>query len=316
MWRYYLLFAIAVGVQLPRVTLAEDTISEAIQASGAGDSIWLISSRHLPSTCGGLSDPNALQFKRLDCDGNCSPGDFADYQSDGMGRRTCMYVHGNRVSSSYAIYRGLRVYRKLRRQNAESGPIRFVIWSWPSSQIKGLIRDARVKAARTDSESFYLASLLQYQPQDEPLSLIGFSFGGPIISGALHLLAGGSICGCAMDLESPYELSADVVLMAAAMGNGWLSPRGRFGLAARQIQKVLLLYNSRDRALKRFWVISSRRPGEASVTPDSNVTALESCRQDAAMRRGPTGWRRAYGQPLYQQRLHHWNGGRCGVGGE
>ncbi|MDG2384849.1 MAG: alpha/beta hydrolase [Pirellulaceae bacterium] len=259
---YY--FLVAILILFPwsdSSTHAEDAKTHSAGKTDSANVIWLISSRHLPSSnCHSVVDPTTLQFTRLDEAGSTVPGNLSEFEADGVGRRTCIYVHGNRVSSSYAAYRGLRVYRKLECQKFGSESMRFVIWSWPSDRVKGLVRDARVKAARTDSESFYLASVLETQPENEPLSLIGFSFGGPIISGALHLLAGGAICGCSLDLETAHRLNADVVLMAPAMGNRWLSPSGRYGLAAGQIERLLLLYNSRDRALKQFWVISSQRP--------------------------------------------------------
>ena len=245
-------------------THAEDGNAHSSIKTESANVIWLISSRHLPSSkCLSDVDPTELQFNRLDDAGNKVSGNLSEFEADGIGRRTCVYVHGNRVSSSYAVYRGLRVDRRLECQQIETESIRFVIWSWPSDRVKGLVRDARVKAARTDSESFYLASVLLTQPENEPLGLIGFSFGCPIISGALHLLAGGALCGCSLDLESPHQFNADVVLMAPAMGNRWLSPSGRYGLAAGQIERLLLLYNSRDRALKQFWVISSQRTVKA-----------------------------------------------------
>ena len=74
--------------------------------------------------------------------------------------------------------------------------IRFVIFSWPSSKVSGgLLNDVRVKAARTGPAGCQLAWLIDQMPAETPLSLVGFSFGARIITGGLHVLAGGSLGG-------------------------------------------------------------------------------------------------------------------------
>jgi hypothetical protein len=47
-----------------------------------------------------------------------------------------------------------------------------------------------------------------------------------------------------------------VVLMASAMDNDWLLPGHPHGLAVSKVDRLLLLNNSRDHALKRYWVVS------------------------------------------------------------
>ena len=222
------------------------------------DRIWVISTRHLTSKLGAPVDVDDFTYTRVTLDGQCDPGDFEQFKADGVGRRTCVYVHGNRVSASYAIKRGRRVYEDVRSVAPDSESLRLVVWSWPSTRIKGLVRDARVKAQRTSAQSFYLGALLLHQPEDESFGVIGFSFGAPIICGAMHLASGGEICGYALPIEREVKLKADVVLMAGAMGSRWLAPGGRYDLAFHQMEELLLLRNSTDRALKRYWVVGGR----------------------------------------------------------
>ena len=222
------------------------------------DRIWVISTRHLTSKPGAPVDVNDFTYTRVRLDGECDSGDFEQFKADGVGRRTCVYVHGNRVSASYAIKRGRRVYEDVRSAAPDSESLRFVIWSWPSTRIKGLVRDARVKAQKTTAQSFYLGALLSHQPEDESFGVIGFSFGAPIICGAMHLVSGGEICGYSLPMEKKVRLKADVVLMAGAMGSRWLAPGGRYDLAFQQMEQLLLLRNSTDSALKRYWVVGGR----------------------------------------------------------
>jgi hypothetical protein len=220
------------------------------------DTIWLVSSRHLPSQVGCAMDSEPLRFWRMECSGRTWRADREAFLADGSGHWTCIYAHGNRISPGYAIRRGLEVYRTL-RANQHNIPLRFVVWSWPSDTIHGPVRDARIKAARTDAEGFYMAALLHDLSPDEPLSLIGFSFGSRIITGALHLLAGGSLRGQSLPLDSGHVMPATrVVLMASAMDNDWLLPGHPHGLAVSKVDRLLLLNNSRDHALKRYWVVS------------------------------------------------------------
>src|SRR5262249_36994004 len=109
---------------------------------------------------------------------------------------TVIFVHGNQISPGDAKSEGLSVYRHMICYGNDSPPIRFVIFSWPSSKIPGLLRDVRVKAARTGPAGYDLAWLIDQLPEETPVSLVGFSFGARIITGGLHVLAGGSLGGC------------------------------------------------------------------------------------------------------------------------
>ena len=73
--------------------------------------------------------------------------------------------------------------------------LRFVIWSWPSDKIKGPLNDIRTKAWRTDTDGYYLGWFLQRMHPQSDIGLIGFSYGARIVSGALHVLAGGELDG-------------------------------------------------------------------------------------------------------------------------
>jgi hypothetical protein len=173
---------------------------------------------------------------------------------------TTVLVHGNRVSSSDAIAHGMAVYCQLSASVSDDSRLRHVIWSWPSDQIAGPLRDIRVKAERTTSEAFYLASLLSRLPPDARVSLIGHSFGVRIFTGSLHLLAGGSLGGRVLPHETAdARMPVRGVAIAAALDHNWLYPGRRHGQALSMVDQLLVFYNPCDPVLKRFhWVVEGR----------------------------------------------------------
>ncbi len=233
--------------------------------SGA-DRLWLISTRHLSSNvCSiNLTSPG-LRWTTLDACGRShetSEEIFAATRSDG--RATVIYIHGNRMESCDAIERGLAVYHRV-RQYRRDVPIDWVIFSWPSEKIGILARDVRIKADRTDAEGLYLAWLLRhYVEPSTPVSLIGYSFGGRIATGALHALAGGSLGGRSLEGPTVTGMNVDAGLVAPAIGSDWLAGHGYHHLATQNLNQMTLYYNRRDAVLKRFWLIDQER-GQAAL---------------------------------------------------
>lgn len=233
------------------------------------DDVWLISTRHLGCEYferkGGGVD---LRIQRSLGKGEWVEATLDDFlNSPAADQPTLFYVHGNRVNSSDAIRRGWDAYHGL-LDCSHSPPTRFVIWSWPSDAIKGVVRDVRAKAARTYSEAHYLAWMLGQLDSRTPVSIIGYSLGARVTSGALHVLSGGELAGSTLppDLQRPSG-SARVALLAAALHNNWLQLNGCHELAVNQMERLLIQYNSCDVLLKRYRVIEKRgRPAALGYT--------------------------------------------------
>jgi hypothetical protein len=250
------------------------------------DQLWLVSTRQLgyPGCQPGLDNSlDNLDVRLYDASAGWQSSDATSLLSSQHAQdMTCVYVHGNRVEWNEALSQGRRLYRRLAYDDTDAPPLCFIIWSWPSSQISGQLRDVRVKAQRTNADGYYLGSFLSQCSPDRPTSLIGYSFGCRVVTGALHLRGGGILAGRVLSRdESPVVISetvdavgrdderpwataiqspADhaptrVVLLAAALPNYWLSPGNAHGMAATQIDQVLLLYNSCDRVLKRYGLV-------------------------------------------------------------
>lgn len=191
---------------------------------------------------------------------------------------TVIYVHGNQMTPGDAKSQGLALYRKLVHYGSGEGRIRFVIFSWPSAKVGGLLKDVRIKAMRTGPAGCQLAWLIDQMPADAPVSLIGFSFGARIITAGLHVLGGGSGC-CGMELTErvhPDRAPVNAVLIASAVHAHWLARGQAHGLAMTQVNSMFLLNNCNDRALRyyHFTTTDRSRPralglsGPTRISPD------------------------------------------------
>lgn len=119
-----------------------------------------------------------------------------------------------------------------------------------------LLNDVRIKAERTDAQGLYLAWFLR-QTTEVPsgLTLIGYSFGGRVITGALHALAGGLLGGRKLPGEHLKGYGARVGLIAAAIDHEWLESNEYHGLATKNMDHMTLMYNPRDTVLRKYWML-------------------------------------------------------------
>jgi hypothetical protein len=173
---------------------------------------------------------------------------------------TWIFVHGNQISAEMALERGTRAYRSIRSHSQNNGPIRFIIWSWPSQRETCRIVDAKIKRKRTDVESFYFGSFLAASSGCGPTSIIGYSFGARVVSGGLHLANGGCLDGYYLPQHAPPRTDYRIAFLAAAVENDGLLPGGRYERAMCHTDRLLLQNNSRDKALRYFWIIDRNKP--------------------------------------------------------
>jgi hypothetical protein len=224
------------------------------------DSLWMFSTRHLG--CPGSIDPADPDFQilRRDANDGWQDSDWTAWDNSAVPQGlTVVYVHGNRTDWNRAFEEGMDAYRALIGHTENAEPIRFVIWSWPSTRVRGLRRDVQTKAARSDADAYYLALFLARLEPGTRVGLLGYSFGARIVSGALHLSGGGSLCGRSLpDSERPTELQVRVAMVAAAMHNHWWLPGHFHGRCLSQVERMLLLVNRRVPAL-HFYPMMERR---------------------------------------------------------
>jgi hypothetical protein len=227
--------------------------------------VWFISTRG--AGCPAPGGPVRLGYWRRGEHGQWIEAEAGQFLAeDDPTTPTCFYIHGNRASFGESRAEGLQVYHGLTANMCAHQPFRFVIWSWPADQIKGVLEDARVKAHRCDTEAYHLAWLIDQMPPDEPVSLIGYSFGARLATGALHILGGGQVAGRALHPRvHPDRSPVSGVLIAAALDNFWLAPGSRHGLALTQVHSLLVFVNPTDKVLKRYHLLYGKRAGQQAL---------------------------------------------------
>jgi hypothetical protein len=232
------------------------------------DTIWLISTRQ--SRCSQTAPAGAagLRYYRFESPNGTGPArwqsaDGAAFLNDRQpGGMTLFFVHGNRVRSCEAYRRGLAFYHALVRHAQDDRPLHFVTWSWPTARLPGLARDVRVKAHRTTRAGWQLAWLVDQMDVESSIGMVGFSFGARVITGALHVLGGGQLDRTSWPVRPPTDRGRiRTVLMTAALDDDWLLPGHYHGLALSQVERMLLLNNSCDPAMRWYHMIDRcRRP--------------------------------------------------------
>lgn len=251
----FLIAAVVVGEEPPSAT----SPGKPCPAYRAGDEVWLASTREI----GCVTQATLGPMWRLDADKNAWQNSTADEFHAGTKPEmlTLFYVHGNRKDAAGAQVDGLATYREIVAKHETAAKVRFVIWSWPSDQIRGPVRDIRSKAARSDEEAILLARFLHPYSKEQRVGLIGFSFGGRIVGGAMHLLGGGRLNGAELSTVERPEMR--VVFWAAAEHNHWLLPGDVHGNALPQGKQWLNIYSGCDSVLWRYDRLDKCDPAHA-----------------------------------------------------
>jgi len=258
----------------------------ATHRSASDDEILLVSTRAMGTVCDSQVMEHKLQCERYERDASgkphWSPFDWHEILADHSDQRlTVFYVHGNRIARGQDRVRGLMIYHSLITRGKPTRPLRLIIWSWPSARIRGPIKDYKVKAARTRPVGWQLAWFLDRMPEETPLALIGYSYGARVVSGAMHLLGGGTLSGLRLEERiHPARPQAHVALLAAALDAPWVQPGGYHGREFSQIDRMVLSTNRLDPAM-RFYHLSNG-PGRIDPLGKSGVprpSALGAARQ-------------------------------------
>jgi hypothetical protein len=225
--------------------------------ASTADQVYLISTRSIGTQCDA-----GLMASGLQCEAHDGLGGASGWRSlswDELSAElaaptpTIIYIHGNRVDCGYSKSHGLAMYRSLAARKQGDGPIRFVIWSWPSSQIRGQVRDYQVKAARTKQVGWQLAWAIDQLPTETPVAVIGYSYGARVATGALHLLAGGRLGSLELaERLHPQRPPVRAAFVAAALDANWIRPGGYHGRALEQVDELLLVNNHLDPAMRFY----------------------------------------------------------------
>lgn len=226
--------------------------------------MWLVSTRQLPTAPRGKN--GAPQVRRYQAQSGWQDSSIDELlAAEQPSAATCVLVHGNHTDRQLAVSKGFEVYRTLVRGAKAGQPVRLVVWSWPSDQIPGSFReDARIKARRTNIEAFYLANFLDRLRGQNPVSLVGYSFGARVITGSLHLLGGGTLANRRLEPRSGIARPPMyAILLAAAVDREWLLEGRPHGRALSAVERMVVLVNPQDRVLRWYRFVAPGEGGEA-----------------------------------------------------
>lgn len=213
--------------------------------------VWSVITRGLPDI--GRMPTNARPaVERLDARGCWQQTDL-DGLLEHPRQPLVVFVHGNRYDHDSARDQGLTLAARTRATCVEAADARTVIFSWPSDKQGILLRDSRAKYERAITEGHYLAWLLAKVEPDRPVAIVGYSYGALIALEALEDLVHAE-CAGRSDVQPWTNRSAPlhVVLVAAAVRQDALAPRGPYRETLACIDRLTILSNSDDIALRFF----------------------------------------------------------------
>ncbi|MBI2824241.1 MAG: hypothetical protein HYX69_06105 [Planctomycetia bacterium] len=246
-------------------SLATDDGPESVEPpEGAcgGSELWLVSTRGLPLAG---DDCCAPQFApcvfRYQCGRGFVTSTLEELRAtDDSSRVTAIFVHGNDTTAEQAATGGRQLYGKLLHTCCPMPPVRLVIWSWPSeTDVLCKRRDFRLKACRTNIEGYFLATFVDSLPPATRVSMAGYSYGARVVSGGLHMLAGGMLEGRVLRERMHTDRPApSAILMGGAMDNDWLLPGMRHQDAMSQVQRMVVTYNRFDPVLRWYPMLWGR----------------------------------------------------------
>jgi len=224
------------------------------RASNGDDDVWVVSTRRLPDISR-LPSNVTFGVERLTADATCSRWIQSDLPSllDDPQRPLMIFIHGNRYDPADAKSQGVLLARRLAACHPNAPAARTVIFSWPSSQEGLLLRDSRAKYERSMTEGHYLAWLLGQVEPTRPVAIVAYSYGGLIALEALDNLVTAQRSGrdnLQPWLDRPARLH--LVLAASAVRQDALAPCGEYRKVLPCIDRLTLLNNTRDQALRFF----------------------------------------------------------------
>lgn len=251
-WSARVLVLVACATGAARADAPPSAAAELAGPACGGPDVWVVSTRRLPGICR-LPDQATFDVERLAAGDGVSRWERSDVATllDDPSRPLVIFIHGNRYAAGVAKAQGLALARLV--STAAPGGVRTVIFSWPSAKDGRPLEDGRAKYDRAHADAHYLGFLLGHIEPTRPVAVIGYSFGAIITLGALDDLAAAERSG-RTDLAPWTDRPGrtHLVFIAAAVRCDALAPRGPYRDAVACIDRLELVVNSRDRALRFF----------------------------------------------------------------
>lgn len=243
----------------PVAAVAAETEAETEADCPPGLDVWVVGTRRLPGVrC--LPETAEFEVQRLSGDGPCRPWEPASLPEllEDDGRPLVLFVHGNRYEAADARSQGMVLARRL-AQLRPAGPVpRFVIFSWPSQQQGMLLKDGRRKYERAHADGHYLAWLMAQLDPERPVAVVGYSLGALVTTVALEDLTAADVAVTGGIRWADRPGRTHLVFITPALRFDALAPRGPYGRTTSGFDRLTLLVNSRDEALRFFPLLDPR----------------------------------------------------------
>jgi len=213
--------------------------------------VWSVITRGLPDISRMPTHANP-GVERLDARGCWQKTDLSGLLENPR-QPLLVFIHGNRYDHGSAREQGLLLAARTCATCADAADVRTVIFSWPSDKQGILLRDSRAKYERAVTEGHYLAWLLSQVEPDRPVAIVGYSYGSLVALEALEDLVHAEATGRS-DVRTWTDRTAPlhVVLVAGAVRQDAFAPRGPYRETLPCIDRLTVLYNSDDIALRFF----------------------------------------------------------------
>ena len=264
---------VAASCSLPAANLPEEELvmpapsapypeATSLATASTTPDIWAVSTRSLPDI-GCMPNSAHVAVEKLGDNRRWQRSDLPSLLENPT-QPLLLFVHGDRYDHGSALQQGLFLASRAAACCPTAPPFRTVVFSWPSSKQGILLCDTRKKYERSMSEGHYLAWLLgQVEPQ-RPVALIGYSYGALITLEALNHLVDAHRTGRHDVQPWPGRTGrVQVIFIAAAVRQDAFAPRGAYRNALTCIDRLTLLNNSRDKALRFFEYVDRSMTADA-----------------------------------------------------
>jgi hypothetical protein len=218
---------------------------------------WIVSTRECLQEMG--TDPwPCLKVRHFDARGELVEVDASVLLAQTPGRTVFIQVQGSLTTPDVALGGLMWTHSWLARNRALPPDSVVIAFDWPSQRVyRNDVRDINEKGRRAFVAGYHLARFVQGFPPESRICLLGQSYGGRVVTSALHLLGGGSLNSQDRDpwvglpaLRADHHIRA--IILGAASDHTWLDPGARLDRTLQGCEGLLNLYNRMDEALMLY----------------------------------------------------------------
>jgi hypothetical protein len=218
------------------------------------EAFWIVSTRDCPQEMG--TDPwPKLKVLHFNERGELEERRPEELFAQTVGRPVLIQVQGSLTTPDIALGGLMWTHTWLQGHRALPPDAVIIAFDWPSQRVyRNDVLDINEKGRRAYVAAFHLARFVLGFPESSRVCLLGQSYGGRVVPGALHLLGGGSLNSQSRDPKvclptTRPDLNLNGIIIAGASDRTWLDPGQRYDRTLAASGRFLNLYNRRDESL-------------------------------------------------------------------